>query len=61
MTPERMKDLLNKIIDWVAIGENTHEQIEKLIQMGFTIEELTQEFNYSPSDIQEWLDNTETE
>lgn len=62
MTPERMKELLNQIVDWVAIAENTSEQIKMLIQMGFTTNELIHEFHYSANDIQEWLnhqDNTE--
>jgi hypothetical protein len=57
MTPERMKELLNQIVDWVAIAENTSEQIKMLIQMGFTTDELIHEFHYSANDIQEWLNH----
>lgn len=51
MTQERMKELLNEIVEHVAVACNTTEQIQELMEMGFTAEELYTEFGYSESDV----------
>lgn len=54
MTKERTMELLNEIIDYVAISRDTSEQIDELTSMGFTFEELVKDFNYSESDIEDF-------
>lgn len=44
------KSLLNSVVDYTAVAENTSEQIEDLMNMGFSRDDLL-EFNYSASDI----------
>ena len=51
---ERAMELLNEIINHVTIAENTSNSISKLVNMGFSLEELVRHFNFSSSDIEEW-------
>lgn len=50
MTKERMEELLNNVINYFAIAENTPAQIAYLANIGFTKEELIY-FGYSKEDI----------
>lgn len=50
------RNLLNSVVDYTAVAENTSGQIKELRNMGFEREDLL-EFNYSESDI----DNAEEE
>lgn len=51
MTLERAKQLLNNLVEYVAVANNTSEQIEELQKYGFTPDELY-EFGYSTVDIE---------
>ncbi len=53
MKPERMKELLNQLVDYVAIGNDTKETIEELMKYGFTAEELVLYFNFSENDVKD--------
>lgn len=53
MTPERMKELLNHIIDHESAGRNCKETIQHLLWLGFTSDELHNEFSFSLSDIED--------
>lgn len=58
MSEERAKELLNSIIDYVYVGNNTQGTIKELLEMGFEPDELIEDFNFSPSDIKEYqMDN----
>lgn len=55
MTSERMKELLNRVIDNISAGEKCHETIKKLLFLGFTDKELITEFQFSESDVRDAL------
>ena len=60
MNETRMRELLNQIVDWVAITENTNGQITKLLQMGFAPDELVQEFQFSEEEVQDCINEEES-
>ena len=53
MCEERMRELLNSIVEYELIGTKISEAAEKLMAMGFEKEELIEDFNFSRSDIEE--------
>lgn len=56
MDETRMKELLNQLIDHVAVASNTSETVSELLQIGFTSEELVNEFGFSQSDVDDVCD-----
>lgn len=50
MTDYRINELLNSIIDYVALGRNKSETISELLNMGFSGDEL-EDFGFSALDI----------
>ena len=53
MTHERAMELLNEIINWVCIAESNSEAIRQLLSMGFSADELIEDFGYSLTDVRE--------
>lgn len=53
MTYERAMALLNEIINWVCIAESSKEAIRQLLSMGFSADELIDDFGWSLTDVQE--------
>lgn len=53
MTKNRAKEIINNLIDHLAAAMDTQEQIEALINIGFTKKEL-KEFHYSEVDIDQY-------
>ena len=53
MTKERMKALLDQIVEHESVARTTKEQIQHLLYIGFTAEELYQDFGYSEKDVEE--------
>lgn len=51
MTKERCMELLNQVIDHVSAAHNTTQQIHKLLLIGFTADELINEFNFDADDV----------
>ena len=51
----RCMELLNQIINHVSIANNTSDTIHQLVDMGFTVKELTQYFFFPEDDIPEDL------
>ena len=51
MTLERAKELLNNVIDHISAANSCHETIRRLIDLGFTGQELCDEFSFSLMDI----------
>lgn len=51
MTKDRAMELLEQIVQYVSIGNNTSEQVEELLKYGFTPEELVRDFGYSKADV----------
>ena len=51
MTLERAKELLNNVIDHISAANSCHETIRQLIDLGFTGQELCDEFSFSLMDI----------
>lgn len=51
MTCERYKELLNVMIDHLSVAERNDEVIKKLLNIGFTEEELINEFNFCEDDV----------
>lgn len=55
MPENRCMELLNQIINHVSVANNTSETIHQLVDMGFTVKELTQYFSFPEEDIPEDL------
>ena len=53
MTKKRAMELLNAMIDYMHIAENCNTVIKELLKIGFTADELIDEFGYSLTDVQE--------
>ena len=51
ITPDRAKELLNRVIDHEAAGRNCQDTIKHLLWLGFTGEELHGEFGFNPHDV----------
>lgn len=51
MTKERMEELLNSTVDYVCCGERLDEACLRLIQIGFTKDELVNEFGFNHEDV----------
>lgn len=51
MDAERAKFLINNMIEYFLIGEKISNVIRKLLELGFTAEELVNEFNFSTDDV----------
>lgn len=61
MDIDRTMELLNAVIDHVAVAENTNTQIANLVDIGFTTDELVKYFGYSQSDIDNYLESCDAE
>lgn len=55
MPENRCMELLNQIINHVSVANNTSDTIHQLVDMGFTVKELTQYFFFPEEDIPEDL------
>lgn len=51
MELERAKELVNILIENMLVGEKIPNVIEKLLELGFTAEELINEFSFSEEDV----------
>lgn len=61
MTKERAMELLNAVIDNLSVAERNDTVIEKLLNIGFTGDELVEDFGYSLTDIREIEEEMENE
>ena len=52
MSEERMKELLNSIVEYELIGTKISEAATKLMAMGFEKDELIEQFNFDKNDIE---------
>ena len=50
MNKNRMMELLNEIVNYIHIGKNVSETIDKLMDMGFTKDELIEYFDFDECD-----------
>ena len=50
MDKNRMMELLNQFVNYVQIGKDVSETIDKLLDMGFTKEELIEYFDFDECD-----------
>ena len=57
MTKEHLEELINGIINHIAVANSVSEQIEELDRMGFTKEDMLY-FGYSEEDLED-LDEEE--
>ena len=55
MDKNRMMELLNEIVNYVQIGKDIPEIIDKLLDMGFTKEELIEYFDFDECDFLLWF------
>ena len=53
MTCERQKELLDSIIDHISAANDTQETLHKLLFLGFTAEELHNDFEFGIDDIKD--------
>lgn len=53
MKLSRAKELLNAMIDHLSVAERNDEVIKKLLHIGFTEDELINEFNFCEDDVKE--------
>ena len=51
MELERAKELVNILIEYMLVGEKISNVIEKLLELGFTAEELINDFSFSEEDV----------
>lgn len=51
----RYKELLNNVIDHMSAGESCHHLIGQLLSLGFSFDELVEDFNFSKKDVDDWL------
>lgn len=61
MTKERAMELLNAVIDNLSVAERNDTVIEKLLNIGFTGDELVEDFGYSLTDVREVEEEMENE
>lgn len=61
MTKSRAMELLNGIINHISVAVSTRNVIEGLLSIGFTKEELVEEFGYSSSDVEYVLEDMSDE
>lgn len=61
MTYERSMELLSEVVDYVSIANDTAETIEELLKMGFTSEEIINDFSFSKEDVDDVLNDKEEE
>lgn len=47
----RYKELLNNVINHLSVGESNSNLIDKLLDIGFTKEELVEHFNFNKEDV----------
>lgn len=52
---ERYKELLNEVIDFVMVGESLSNSIRELFAIGFTANELVNQFNFNKEDVDQCL------
>lgn len=55
MDKNRMMELLNEIVNYVQIGKDVPEIIDKLLDMGFTKEKLIEYFDFDECDFLLWF------
>lgn len=55
MDKNRMMELLNEIVNYVQIGKDVPKIIDKLLDMGFTKEELIEYFDFDECDFLLWF------
>lgn len=61
MTKERAMELLNAVIDNLSVAERNDDVIIKLFCIGFTSDELVEDFGYSLTDVREIEEELEIE
>lgn len=52
----RYKELLNAMIDHLSVAERNKDVIQKLLHIGFTEDELINEFNFYEDDVKEVIE-----
>lgn len=52
MNITRAKEILNNIVNYVAVANDTNDQIEELLKYGFEPSELVSDFGYSKADVE---------
>ncbi len=57
LTLSRAKELLNFVIEHESAGRNCKDTLKHLLFLGFTKDELSTEFGFSPSDIQDAMED----
>ena len=61
MTKERAMELLNAVIDNLSVAERNSDVIRELFHIGFTGDELVEDFGYSLTDVREVEEDLESE
>ena len=61
MTLERTKELLNAFINHLSVAENNSTVIQELLSIGFTKDELINEFNFCEDDVKDIIENMKDE
>lgn len=59
MTYKRCKELLSAMIDHLSVAERNNVVIQKLLGIGFTDEELINEFNFCREDVNDVIKEME--
>lgn len=61
MRKERAMELLNQVVEHVCVAENTNNSISTLLSMGFEPKELVDEFHFSQSDMDDYLEENDND
>lgn len=61
MTKERAMELLDEVINYFSIAERNSDVIKTLLYIGFTGDELVEDFGYSLTDVREVEEELENE
>lgn len=61
MKLDRAKELLNAVINNLSVAESNNTVIQKLLYIGFTEDELINEFNFSIKDVKDAAEKDEYE
>ena len=59
MSLDRAMELINAMIDNLSVAERNNDIIQKLLNIGFTEEELINEFNFCEDDVKEVIKDME--
>ena len=59
MSPDRMYELLCQLVSRISVDRDTNEQIEELTNLGFEMDELKFDFDFTEGDLMDFAEYCE--